>query len=608
MLTRKRKPANTASSSSSSSSSSSTSSSSAAGNKIILGASKPKKPKLSHNPVTPPVVHKGRIAGGSGLKDLSPLLRIISPATKGTPLELREKYKPTGLVAHGRFGVVSILSEAGGPDVSVSQLGTPTSTLNATFSATKGKPSAGKGGRGRRGKRGAGVAAAGSRTVVRNKERVRRMKAAGNKIVAVKKQPLSSPANVSDATVREWRIFNRLAELAARQMSYNFVMLENTYVERREEDMCRYVDLVLEYADTQLDEAERNGAIGFRGFVEIAFQLVWALWIAYREMEFVHYDLHKKNVLLQKPAKGSVMAYHKSGAGGSSTYYTTEWVVKINDFGCSSVKLANGTHVYNGKSQPSATTDIESLRGTLKLTITDSVMEPAEAKKVKDAITRFRKGLTKAANSGCRLESLLDCDVFDMLKRRPEGLGDKTPLVEVYSDGASSPSQQELDATTVGMTSSSMSLSISGDGLGNLENLENLENDSQDVIKGKRLDYSSEVSKSADANRSDDLGDDGDLKALTDVFTQRLEKEEGRDKYDANDEKEEKLFASEMPNLSPIKKKKSSKLTDISFHEEDVENEEEDEDDDGGRRKKNKGKNKEHTITWYTGDDDDDDE
>ena len=625
--------------------SSSSSSSAVVGDKITIGGNKAKKPRLAQpagSLVTPPPPqppplqqqhrhaggggpgssHKGRIAGGSGFKDLSPLLRIISPVTKGTPLELRQRYRPTGVVAHGRFGVVSILSEAGGPDVSVGgPLGTSTSQLGATSTTvldatahtskavrtpTGGDSAKAKRGRGRH-RKAAVAAGAGTGTAVRNKERVRRMKAAGNKIVAVKRQMLSSPANIKDASVREWRVFNRLAQLAALKMSYNFVVLEKTFVERREEDMRRYVDLVLEYADTQLDEAERNKLIDFRGYVEIAFQLIWAIWVAYREMEFVHHDLHKKNVLLQRPPPqpGCVTVYHRhfdkpsaSGSNSSSSnneeevvYYTSEWVVKINDFGCSSIRLDDGTHVLNSQAQPTPTTDIESLRGTLKMTITDTTMSPDEAKKTKDAITRLRKGLTKAASSGCRLEDLLGYDVFDMLKKPPAQMSSMT-RVDVYSHGVPDDDSNDDDDESLKPTSSSSS-TIGGD------------ESQEDLIKGKRLEYSSEVSKSGDANRSNDMGEDVDPKTLADVFGPKSgEMNEGINGSDNNKKcSVERLFVPEIPNLSPIKRK-VSKLTDLSFQDDD-----DDDDDDVTKVQdaKKKGKN-DHTTTWYTGDANDDDD
>ena len=303
---------------------------------------------------------------------------MISPVAHGTPVGLATRYAKTGVEAHGRYSTVSIMEET-------------SSGTDSAGSTGNGKEDADK-----------------------EKEEKK-----GGGLVAVKKQVLASPTSVSDVSVREWRIFNRLAQLAARRQCINFVLMVECFVERRAEDERRYVDFVLEYADARLDEAARRGDVDLRGYREIVFQLLWALCVAEQEMRFVHRDMHLRNVLLQRPARRTLVSYTDDDG---RTWWTRTWIVKISDFGLSRIELDDGTVVANPREPLSEAytphTDYESLLANLKgLKISDWADTPDSAR---SDVASFKRALGKACSNMTSIRPLLNHKLFDPLRVKPE--------------------------------------------------------------------------------------------------------------------------------------------------------------------------------------------
>jgi hypothetical protein len=67
--------------------------------------------------------------------------------------------------------------------------------------------------------------------------------------------------------------------------------------------------------------------------------------VAQKELEFVHYDFHDKNILIN-PLKPQQCAQIKLDG---NCYFLHQSVVKIADFGLSTIKTAAGKHIYNVK-------------------------------------------------------------------------------------------------------------------------------------------------------------------------------------------------------------------------------------------------------------------
>jgi len=90
------------------------------------------------------------------------------------------------------------------------------------------------------------------------------------------------------------------------------------------------------------------------------FQVLFALYVAQKEYEFVHNDLHKKNILLVEPSDKNEYSHF---CDEDCTWFTTGLFVKITDFGLSRIRLDNQRVLYNKKRPEtegfSAHTDLE---------------------------------------------------------------------------------------------------------------------------------------------------------------------------------------------------------------------------------------------------------
>ena len=317
---------------------------------------------------------------------------MISPVTHGTPLGLAQRYAKTGVEAHGRYSTVSIMAET-------SASAADTEPASGADESKDGEEK--------------------EKEKEKDKEKEKEKEKEEERLVAVKKQVLASPTSVSDVSIREWRIFNRLAQLAARRQCINFVLMVDCFVERRAEDERRYVDFVLEYADARLDEAARRGDVDLRGYREIVFQLLWALCVAEQEMRFVHRDMHLRNVLLQRPARRTLVSYTDDDG---HTWWTRTWIVKISDFGLSRIELDDGTVVANPREPLSEAytphTDYESLLANLKgIKISDWADATDTAR---SDVASFKRALSKACTNMTSIRPLLQHKLFDPLRVKPE--------------------------------------------------------------------------------------------------------------------------------------------------------------------------------------------
>lgn len=137
-----------------------------------------------------------------------------------------------------------------------------------------------------------------------------------NKTYAVKQQFVREPDNIRDQAFRECRILLQLNHLRLERKCFNFVHLEQWFKSRppllfgaeHSGDTLTsvYMYFVLDFAQRNLylKQKERVEADEFRS---ILFQLLYALSVAQREFQFVHHDLHLKNILLQDQPPGTVI-------------------------------------------------------------------------------------------------------------------------------------------------------------------------------------------------------------------------------------------------------------------------------------------------------------
>lgn len=158
-----------------------------------------------------------------------------------------------------------------------------------------------------------------------------------NEELFVKKVLIMSPDNVNDKAYREQKILLALKELSDRGQCFNFVtMLLSGHSE------TEYLEMVMERGGETL-HARRSMTLG--QLREILFQLLYALHVAQRELRFVHYDLHDKNLMIEDLADGTSLSIRLSDG---RTFFCKSVLLKIADFALSRIEL-EGETIFNTK-------------------------------------------------------------------------------------------------------------------------------------------------------------------------------------------------------------------------------------------------------------------
>lgn len=123
--------------------------------------------------------------------------------------------------------------------------------------------------------------------------------------------------------------------------------LLTTSANRQREIKLQEGNLVLERADATLYAMRAD--FSFAVWRDVLFQILYALYVAQTEYEFVHHDLHIQNVLLKRlklvhvPDSSDVEAnLGVFQIGGLKWYSRGPWIVKLSDFGLSRIKLVDG--------------------------------------------------------------------------------------------------------------------------------------------------------------------------------------------------------------------------------------------------------------------------
>jgi Haspin like kinase domain len=176
-----------------------------------------------------------------------------------------------------------------------------------------------------------------------------------------------------------------------------------------------FMNYVLEYAPGRFDRT-----MSWHRFRSLALQTIYALYVAQRRLEFVHYDLHLNNLLTASMPAG-VRACALQIDDGTRWYVTGE-LVKIADFGLSRLRLErSGVVLYNHKMRTrgvfSTTHDICQLADGLK----SIKMEPplGDDERLLRAQLISSMSTIKSLLDSEHLVSLLHLPVFDSFRQRP---------------------------------------------------------------------------------------------------------------------------------------------------------------------------------------------
>ncbi|KAH3762499.1 hypothetical protein Pelo_5666 [Pelomyxa schiedti] len=194
--------------------------------------------------------------------------------------------------------------------------------------------------------------------------------------VAIKRQVTCS-ANNADTAHRELSILLQLGTLTKANKCGNFVELSRWfkvttplyYQDIRNPPALNgteFLVIVLKFADTSLRSLVQERRLSLYEFKCYFFQILYALAIARRDLEFNHNDLHSGNILLQAVSGKTHLAYHDAG----TVWFTNNTLVTLIDFGLSRIQLPSGEVVGNPKGlfhgSFSPTLDNESLLNVMK--------------------------------------------------------------------------------------------------------------------------------------------------------------------------------------------------------------------------------------------------
>lgn len=240
-----------------------------------------------------------------------------------------------------------------------------------------------------------------------------------NRIFAVKQQLISDPDNIADIAYRECRILLQLHHLNVERKCPNFVTLREWFkshppllfgAKHQGREDAKYMFFVLEYAERSLFRQTLDSD----EFRSVLFQLLYALSVAQREYQFVHHDLHAKNILLQHlPENTTHLVYHDAG----STWFLGGPVVKIADFGLSRLRLSG--------SEP------EEVIYNVRDSFSEMFSQAADVEKVLEEIVKCRtkgdssmtlgiKEIRNLLRKGASVREMLRVSYFDCLRQRPE--------------------------------------------------------------------------------------------------------------------------------------------------------------------------------------------
>eukprot|EP01130_Rhizamoeba_saxonica_P011756 TRINITY_DN4890_c0_g1_i1.p1 TRINITY_DN4890_c0_g1~~TRINITY_DN4890_c0_g1_i1.p1 ORF type:complete len:359 (-),score=76.03 TRINITY_DN4890_c0_g1_i1:58-1134(-) len=251
--------------------------------------------------------------------------------------------------------------------------------------------------------------------------------------VAIKKQLIKDPKEITDRSYKEAKILDEL--LSLKESEYypngvtNFIESLDWFKGREGND---YIHYIMECADHTLEETK---LLPLNLYRSIVFQVLFAIYVAQTELQFVHNDLHLKNILLKDTEETITLSK------GEKSWYITKYLVKIADFGLSRLQSKRGVVLYDVNNKYSEgfypTVDVEKFFSELKTiqieeeswyseTEVAHIMEKNdidEETAQSQIITRKKKqirGLKNIVRQGnFRVERLLSHSFFNRLKREP---------------------------------------------------------------------------------------------------------------------------------------------------------------------------------------------
>ena len=271
------------------------------------------------------------------------------------------------------------------------------------------------------------VAGPSSGVAVKKEQKIKRSKSTVSlssafKGLVLKSTPIKAPKDVKETGLREIRILHHLSQLSTTNMCHNFVHIQDWYKTRQNitgEPIPdgAYVHGILEFAD--IGTLKQHQVCSWDSWRSIAFQCLYALFIAQRELQFVHLDLHADNILLTSKPQGVTGLQYVLPDG--SEYFLSQDVVKISDFGLSRIRIPQTQEILahpgrSGAGSFEPTIDLESLGQILKALKIEPPLLPGtkEASMKRKLMVRIAHVLPEL--NAAHVEKLIRLEVFDSFK------------------------------------------------------------------------------------------------------------------------------------------------------------------------------------------------
>lgn len=239
--------------------------------------------------------------------------------------------------------------------------------------------------------------------------------------VALKTQCIQQPKDLNDRSYRELLIFHTLSSV--KNECPLFVGIYDWFKSKGDFDQTEhkeFMNFILEKADETLyDFMKRKKMITLTQYKSILFQILFALHFAQKHCEFVHNDLHLKNIMIKSlPKETKLCAFHFN----NQCWITREkFLVKITDFGLSRVTF-NESVICNSKNFIQAAfdpyQDVRQLAkefGKLKIDWNGDDVFLLDVTKEK----KYLKSLKRKMTTGTLPEQLFQHEFFDSLKGIP---------------------------------------------------------------------------------------------------------------------------------------------------------------------------------------------
>ncbi|KAL7717559.1 Protein kinase domain-containing protein [Entamoeba marina] len=162
------------------------------------------------------------------------------------------------------------------------------------------------------------------------------------KHIALKVQGVKTPNQPTETSYVECRIFKHLSKLITLGYCNNFAYMYGWWMSyiTSKNMKCQQIHFVMEYCEKTLAQVKNESRkqtkkMTMKELKEIIFQVIWGIGVAQKELEFVHNDLHPKNIMINKSTKKHIY----KNLDDKVMWETDLVVAKITDFGSSRIKL-----------------------------------------------------------------------------------------------------------------------------------------------------------------------------------------------------------------------------------------------------------------------------